>query len=77
MADIEDIATNFGLHLRGLRLDASLSQEALAQRAGVHPTYISQVERGRRNPTLTTLARLAAALEVSLGELVGFSRQGE
>jgi transcriptional regulator with XRE-family HTH domain len=47
-----------------------LSQESLAERAGLHWTYVSGIERGRRNPGLNTLTALAAALRMSLAELV-------
>jgi len=46
-----------------------LSQEALAERAGLHRTYIGFVERAERNPTLKTMEKLARGLEVSLAEL--------
>ena len=42
---------------------AGLSQEKLAETAGLHPTYVSMVERGIRNPTLDVAARIAKALE--------------
>jgi transcriptional regulator with XRE-family HTH domain len=47
-----------------------LSQEQLAERAELHWTYVSGVERGRRNPSLNILARLAQALGLSLPQLV-------
>lgn len=47
-----------------------LSQERLAEIAGVHATYLSDVEAGRRNVTLFTIVRLAKALGVNPGELV-------
>ena len=47
-----------------------ISQEELAQRAGLHRTYISDIERGARNPTLKTLSRLAVALEISASKLI-------
>ena len=68
----EDVPVRFGLRLRALRLDAELSQEQLAVKAGLHFTYISQVERGKRNPTIVTLARIASALQVPLAVLVAF-----
>lgn len=52
----------FGRVLRRLRLEADLSQEALAHRCGLHPTYVSQLERGVKLPTLGTLETLARAL---------------
>ena len=43
----------------------------LADRSGLHRTYISQLERGRRNPTLDVISRIAAALNVDLPDLFG------
>jgi transcriptional regulator with XRE-family HTH domain len=51
----------------------ALSQEALAEAAKLHPTYISMVERGVRNPTLDAAAKIAAALKVPLPELIAES----
>lgn len=47
-----------------------LSQEALAHEAGIHRTYVSDVERGARNPTVTVVEKLAYALRVKAGELL-------
>jgi transcriptional regulator with XRE-family HTH domain len=47
-----------------------ISQEELAHRAGLHRTYISDIERGARNPSLKTLSRLADALELSTSDLI-------
>ena len=49
---------------------AGLTQEKLAERAGLHPTYISMVERGVRNPTLDAAVRIAKALKVALPRLI-------
>jgi transcriptional regulator with XRE-family HTH domain len=51
-----------GIVLRDARLDAELSQEEVAARAGVHPTYISLLGRGLSSPSLDTLTAIAAAL---------------
>jgi transcriptional regulator with XRE-family HTH domain len=48
-----------------------MTQEALAEAAGLHPTYISNLERGYRVATIVTLVRLARALEVSADRLIG------
>jgi len=52
------------LNLKRLRQDAGLSQEELAERCGVHRTYMGSVERGERNITLDTLQRIAQSLNV-------------
>ena len=60
----------FGLVLRDHRKSRGLSQERLAEKAGVHPTHVGLVERGERNPSLDVAASLAAALGLSLSEMV-------
>ena len=55
-------AALFGGILRRLRRDAKLTHEQLAERAECHPTYISLVERGKRNPSLDMVLRLSQAL---------------
>ena len=69
MADIREI---FGNHLRKLRQEQSITQEELADRAGMHFTYIGQIERGLRNPSLVNLYKLAKALKVNAGKLFPF-----
>ena len=58
-----------GVRVRELREALPLSQEAFAHKAGLDRTYVSGVERGRRNPTLDVLYRLADALEVEVRDL--------
>ena len=70
MADTRDPCTQFGQRLRALRLQRGLSQEKLAEMAGLDRTYISQAEAGKRNVTLKTIVRLATALGVQAGDLV-------
>ena len=60
----------FGGVLRQFRKDINFSQEKLAQESGLDRTYISLLERGLRQPTLTSLLKLAAALGVSAVDLV-------
>jgi len=61
--------TRFGLNVRRRREAAGLSQEALAEKANLDRTYISGIERGTRNPTVLSAARVAAALKTSLAQL--------
>jgi transcriptional regulator with XRE-family HTH domain len=58
-----------GEAVRQLRLEAELSQEELAEAAGTDLTQVGGVERGVRNPSYTTLLRLAGALGTSVGTL--------
>ncbi|HVD86436.1 MAG TPA: helix-turn-helix transcriptional regulator [Solirubrobacterales bacterium] len=62
-----------GEAVRRLRLEAGLSQEQLAERASTDLTQVGGVERGVRNPSYTTLLRLAAALDTSVGELTALA----
>jgi transcriptional regulator with XRE-family HTH domain len=55
--------------VKGLRSERHLSQATLAERAGIHRTYLSSIERGRRNVPLDTVCRLAWALGVDVREL--------
>ena len=65
-----DLRPAFGHRLRTLRVKKNLSQEQLAERAALHWTYISGIERGQRSPTLNILGRLAHALGLPLSRLV-------
>lgn len=64
-----DVGARVGLRIRSLRASRSMTQEALAERAGISWHFVSALERGAKNATLETLAALAAALDVSLSEL--------
>ncbi|HEX3628175.1 MAG TPA: helix-turn-helix transcriptional regulator, partial [Verrucomicrobiae bacterium] len=61
-----DVKKQFGAAIRLYRDKLGISQEELAGRAGLHRTYISDVERGARNVSLESIHRLAEALEVTL-----------
>lgn len=60
----------FGRALLGRRKAAAISQEALALEAGLSTTYVAQVERGEKTPTITTVMALARVLGCSAWELV-------
>lgn len=55
-----------GLKLRRIRLKRGYSQESLADRAGLHPTYIGQVERGEKNITVESLSKITTALGIPI-----------
>lgn len=67
---VVDITKRFGNRVKELRLKKKLSQAALADRLGLHSTYISQVERGVRNMALKNIEKLAKALKVEIKDLV-------
>lgn len=60
----------FGQRVRLIRQQNELSQEELADRAGVHRTYIGMVERGEKNATIVTIVKISGALGVPAMELV-------
>ena len=64
-----DIAVRFGQAVRKLRQAQKISQEELAERCGLHRTYISDIELGKRNVSLENIERIAAALERSRPDL--------
>ncbi|MCH9826841.1 MAG: helix-turn-helix domain-containing protein [Gammaproteobacteria bacterium] len=57
-------------NLRRTRISLGLTQEALAEECGLHQTYISDIERARRNVTLDVIQRLSIALDVKPEELL-------
>jgi transcriptional regulator with XRE-family HTH domain len=67
---VEQISTVFGQVLREQRISRDLSQEELALAADVDRTFVSQMERGIRQPTITTLIKLAGALGIQPSTLI-------
>lgn len=65
-----EMSDAFALVLKKHRTARKLSREALAQKAGLHQTYIGLIERGLRNPSLDAADTIAEALEVPLSKLV-------
>jgi transcriptional regulator with XRE-family HTH domain len=66
----KDIRARFGNAVRKRRNELTISQEDLAERAGLHRTYISDLERGKRNVSLENLEKLAKALNMSISDLM-------
>lgn len=64
-----DLKSLLGTAIRNKRNELGISQEELADRAGLHRTYISDIERGARNLSLESINKLAQALEISIGAL--------
>lgn len=65
-----EIGRRLAANMKRLRKDRGWSQEELGDRAGLHRTYISQVERAVKSPTLAAVEKIAVALGVRVGELV-------
>lgn len=65
-----DPRSAFGQAIRRFRLEKGISQEALADTAGIHRTYIGDVERGTRNISLVNMTRIAKALGVQLSRII-------
>ncbi|MBQ3918983.1 MAG: helix-turn-helix transcriptional regulator [Oscillospiraceae bacterium] len=55
-----------GQRIRGYRTGLKMSQEELAEKCGLHPTYIGQIERGEKNATLESISRIAGGLSIPL-----------
>ncbi|RRS10003.1 XRE family transcriptional regulator [Pseudoalteromonas sp. J010] len=68
----EKILQVFGLHIKSLRLKLGLSQEELASLCELDRTYISGIERGKRNISLLNILKLADSLQSSASELMNF-----
>jgi CheY-like chemotaxis protein/DNA-binding XRE family transcriptional regulator len=70
-----DVKKPFGTSVRTWRSRLGISQEELAGRAGLHRTYICDVERGARNVTLRSIEKLAQALEISASTLLAYAHE--
>lgn len=70
MISKSDILNRFGDKVRFLRKEKNLSQEELAEKAGLHRTYIGMIERAEKNITLINIEKIADALEISTSELL-------
>ena len=67
---MSSIEINLGKQIKKIRESLELSQEELAEEAGLHRTYISQVERGIKSPSVKTLIKVSEALGVKASELL-------
>jgi len=64
-----DIRVRFGFAVKDRREALGLTQEEFAERAGIHRTYLSDIERGTRNVSLLNIERVASALSLTVSEL--------
>lgn len=61
---------NLGTNLRAARKKLGLTQEQVGERSGVHPTEVSRIEAGKRDPQVSTVEKLAGAVELRPGQLL-------
>ena len=66
---MSELSREIGQRIRNYRTQQKLSQEELAEKCALHPTYIGQVERGEKNATIESISKIAAGLSVSLSTL--------
>lgn len=66
----QDILIQFGLKVKGYRLERKWSQELLAEKSGFHRTYIGMIERGERNISLKNVEKIANTFEVNIKDLL-------
>lgn len=66
----------FGSRIRELRIAADMSQEDLSEKCGMFRTYVSRIETGDANPTLTMINALAVSLKVPIGDLFIHAKKG-
>ncbi len=72
---LSNARTLFAKRLKELRQSRGFSQESLADRAGLHRTYVGSVERAERNVSIDNMERIAQALEVDIAELLRSDRE--
>lgn len=64
----EEIGTRFGAGVKVRRRELGLTQDDLAEKAGMHRTNLAEMERGTRSPSLRSVEKLTGALEISISE---------
>lgn len=66
---MDTITKLVGTRIRGFRKEQRLSQEELAEKCSLHPTYIGQLERGEKNPTIESVMKIANGLAIPIDQL--------
>ena len=66
---MSELSREIGQRIRNYRTQQKLSQEELAEKCALHPTYIGQVDRGEKNATIESISKIAGGLSVSLSTL--------
>jgi DNA-binding XRE family transcriptional regulator len=65
-----DLKKKIGDNLRVLRAKSRISQEVLAEKAGMSPKYITQIENKKANPSIWVMLKLAEALDVTVNDII-------
>lgn len=68
------ILENLGISLKHIRLEKGLTQEMLAEKVGIHPTYVGKIESGKNNISVKMLFKVSRALGVKLPEIFSFDK---
>lgn len=66
---MSDLSVEIGKRIRNYRIGKKMSQEELAEKCGLHPTYIGQVERGEKNATLESIRKITQGLSITMSVL--------
>ena len=74
---MNNIVVKLGERVRALRKMHKLTQEQLAERANLHPTYVGQIERGETSATIGIISRIADSLSIRMAELFDFPSGNE
>lgn len=69
------ILENLGKSLKKIRLQQNMTQEALAEKVNIHPTYVGKLESGKNNPSVKLLFKIARALDSRLPEIFEFDKR--
>lgn len=68
------VLENLGKNLKEYRLDCGMTQEILAEKVGIHPTYVGKLESGKNNPSVKLLFKVSRALGVKLSDIFDFDK---
>ena len=68
------VLENLGKNLKKYRLDCGMTQEILAEKVGIHPTYVGKLESGKNNPSVKLLFKVSRALGVKFSDIFDFDK---
>lgn len=68
------VLEKLGKNLKRYRLDCGMTQEVLAEKVGIHPTYVGKLESGKNNPSVKLLFKISRALGITLSDIFDFDK---